>query len=75
MTRLEKNGYVVRLKPSNDHRRVYLKLTAEGEALYDSLGEEVDRCYDRIETVFSKEKMRQLQNLLGELSNIGNLLK
>ena len=33
LTRLEKVGYVVRLKPSNDQRRVYLKLTGEGEKL------------------------------------------
>ncbi|KIC07266.1 MarR family transcriptional regulator [Morococcus cerebrosus] len=31
LTRLEKAGLVVRLKPSNDQRRVYLKLTNEGE--------------------------------------------
>lgn len=75
LTRLEKARLLVRLKPSNDHRRVYLKLTGEGEALYESLGEEVDKCYDRIETVFSKEKMMQLQTLLSELSNIGKMLK
>ncbi|MDO1509833.1 MULTISPECIES: homoprotocatechuate degradation operon regulator HpaR [unclassified Neisseria] len=75
LTRLEKAGYVVRLKPSNDQRRVYLKLTAEGEKLYRSIGEKVDECYDRIETVLSKEKMLQLQTLLGELSRLEQLLK
>lgn len=74
LTRLEKADLLVRLKPSNDQRRVYLKLTAEGEQLYHSLGAEVDKCYDRIETVFSKEKMVQLQNLLAELSHIGDHL-
>lgn len=40
LTRLEKAGLVVRLKPSNDQRRVFLKLTAEGEKLYEEIGEE-----------------------------------
>lgn len=74
LTRLEKSGLLVRLKPSNDQRRVYLKLTEEGGRLYRSLGSEVDKCYDRIETVFSKEKMHQLQSLLAELSQIGTNL-
>lgn len=46
LTRLEKAGLVVRLKPSNDQRRVFLKLTAEGEKLYEEIGEEVDERYD-----------------------------
>ncbi|WP_107928510.1 homoprotocatechuate degradation operon regulator HpaR [Neisseria animaloris] len=75
LTRLEKAEYVVRLKPSNDQRRVYLKLTTEGEKLYRSIGEKVDECYDKIETVLSKEKMLQLQTLLGELSHLEQLLK
>lgn len=74
LTRLEKSGILVRLKPSNDHRRVYLKLTEEGERLYQNLGEQVDQRYDRIETVFSQEKIKQLQMLLGELSHIGQML-
>lgn len=48
LTRLEKAGLVVRLKPSNDQRRVFLKLTAEGEKLYEEIGEEVDERYDAI---------------------------
>lgn len=51
LTRLEKAGLVVRLKPSNDQRRVYLKLTSEGEKLYEEIGEEVDERYDAIEEV------------------------
>lgn len=74
LTRLEKAGLVVRLKPSNDQRRVYLKLTGAGEKLYRSIGERVDECYDRIEAVLSKDKMKQLQDLLAELSNIGRHL-
>ena len=71
LTRLEKVGYVVRLKPSNDQRRVYLKLTGEGEKLHRTTCDQVDESYDVIESVLSKDKLKQLQSLLGELSAIG----
>lgn len=75
LTRLEKAGLAVRLKPSNDQRRVYLKLTAEGEKLYETIGAKVDERYDAIEAVFSKEKLTQLKDLLAELSRIEQALK
>lgn len=75
LTRLEKAGLVVRLKPSNDQRRVYLKLTPEGEKLYQTIGAQVDDRYDAIEAVFGKEKLAQLQTLLAELSQIEQALK
>lgn len=75
LTRLEKAGLVVRLKPSNDQRRVYLKLTQEGEKLYNAIGAQVDDRYDAIESVYSKEKLTQLKELLAELSKIEQLLK
>ena len=71
LTRMEKVGYVVRLKPSNDQRRVYLKLTGEGEKLHRTTCDQVDARYDVIESVLSKDKLKQLQSLLGELSAIG----
>ncbi len=75
LTRLEKADLVVRLKPSNDQRRVYLKLTTEGENLYQTIGAKVDERYDAIEEVFSKEKLSELKNLLAELADIEQLLK
>ena len=71
LTRLEKVGYVVRLKPSNDQRRVYLKLTGKGEKLHRTTCDQVDARYDVIESVLSKDKLKQLQSLLGDLSAIG----
>ena len=71
LTRLEKVGYVVRLKPSTDQRRVYLKPTGEGEKLHRTTCDQVDARYDVIESVLSKDKLKQLQSLLGELSAIG----
>jgi homoprotocatechuate degradation operon regulator, hpaR len=75
LTRLEKAGMAVRLKPSNDQRRVFLKLTQEGEKLYQSIGEKVDERYDAIENVFSKEKLEKLKELLTELAMIEKSLK
>ena len=75
LTRLEKAGMAVRLKPSNDKRRVFLKLTQEGEKLYQSIGEKVDERYDAIENVFSKEKLEKLKELLTELAMIEKSLK
>lgn len=74
LTRLEKAGLVVRLKPSNDQRRVYLKLTSEGEKLYEEIGEEVDERYDAIEEVLGREKMLLLKDLLAELAKIEDAL-
>ena len=75
LTRLEKAGMAVRLKPSNDQRRVFLKLTQEGEKLYQSIGEKVDERYDAIENVISKEKLEKLKELLTELAMIEKSLK
>ncbi|MCF7521515.1 homoprotocatechuate degradation operon regulator HpaR [Neisseria sp. ZJ106] len=75
LTRLEKADLIVRLKPSNDQRRVFLKLTPEGEKLYQAIRIQVDERYDIIETVLSKEKLAQLKELLNELSHIEQLLK
>ncbi len=75
LTRLEKAGMAVRLKPSNDQRRVFLKLTQEGEKLYQNIGEKVDERYDAIENIFSKEKLEKLKELLTELAMIEKSLK
>ena len=68
LTRLEKNGYVVRLKPSNDQRRVFLKLTAEGEALYEEFCHRVDGRYDVLQERFGADKLQQLHSLLHEFT-------
>lgn len=72
LTRLEKAGYLVRLKPSNDQRRVFLKLTAAGDNLYQEIYARVDECYERIEKAFSRSKIEQLNKLLTELGQLTN---
>ncbi|KDN12164.1 MAG: homoprotocatechuate degradation operon regulator HpaR [Snodgrassella sp.] len=70
LTRLEKLNYVVRLKPSNDQRRVFLKLTPTGEKLYEDFCVEVDARYKVLEQRFTQEKLQQLGKLLKEFTNI-----
>ena len=70
LTRLEKMDYVVRLKPSNDQRRVYLKLTKIGESLYESFCPRVDDLYDLLQDRFSQAKLQQLGQLLQEFTKI-----
>ena len=71
LTRLEKMDLLVRLKPSNDQRRVFLKLTDGGQQLYSDICSQVDQRYDQIETLLSPEKLAQLTALLGDLIAIG----
>ena len=66
LTRLEKIDFVVRLKPTNDQRRVFLKLTKEGE----HVRRKIDEQYDVIETLMTKEKMQELSDLLDILNQI-----
>lgn len=70
LTRLEKLNFVVRLKPSNDQRRVFLKLTSEGEYLYEKFCIAVDARYKTLEERFTQEKLQQLGNLLKEFTDI-----
>ena len=70
LTRLEKIDFVVRLKPTNDQRRVFLKLTKEGEQLYADVRRKIDEQYDVIETLMTKEKMQELSDLLDILNQI-----
>ncbi|MDO4249254.1 MAG: homoprotocatechuate degradation operon regulator HpaR [Neisseria sp.] len=71
LTRLEKANLLVRLKPSNDQRRVFLKLTDDGQKLYTEICSQVDQRYDAIESLLSREKLTQLTALLGDLIAIG----
>ncbi|MCT6882361.1 MULTISPECIES: homoprotocatechuate degradation operon regulator HpaR [Snodgrassella] len=70
LTRLERLNYVVRLKPSNDQRRVFLKLTPVGEKLYEDFCVAVDARYKVLEQRFTQEKLQQLGTLLKEFTNI-----
>ncbi|MDO4694084.1 MAG: homoprotocatechuate degradation operon regulator HpaR [Eikenella sp.] len=71
LTRLEKMNLVMRLKPASDQRRVFLKLTPQGEHTYTDFVNQIDKHYDIIETLMPKDKIDQLHTLLAELATIG----
>ena len=72
LTRMERDGLVLRLKPLNDQRKLYLSLTPAGLTLYGKAQAEVEAAYRQIETAFSEAKMRQLTGLLEEFIALGN---
>ena len=68
LNRLEQGGLLIRMKPSNDQRRVFLKLTDAGTQIYENTRSLVDKRYEEIEQRMTREKMNQLHDLLGELA-------
>lgn len=71
LTRMESVGLVLRLKPVNDQRKLYVSLTKEGQALYAYAQAEVEEVYQQIEAEFTAEKMQQLTGLLREFIALG----
>lgn len=70
LTRLEKCGLVLRLKPAKDQRRVFLKLTAAGRQLYTQASHRIDACQQQLAHDFSPKKLNQLHELLQELNTL-----
>lgn len=72
LTRMERDGLVLRLKPVNDQRKLYVSLTPAGSKLYESVRIQVEEAYRLIESDFTIEKMQQLTVLLEEFISLGN---
>lgn len=70
LTRMERDGLVLRLKPVNDQRKLYVSLTKEGHALYERAQAKVEEAYQQIEKQFTPEKMKQLTALLHEFISL-----
>ena len=62
LTRMERDGLVLRLKPINDQRKLYISLTKEGQALYNRAQTQIEEAYRQIE----------LTHLLEEFIALGN---
>ena len=69
---MERDGLVLRLKPVNDQRKLYVSLTKEGNALYEHAQAQVEEAYQQIEAEYTPEKMKQLTALLEEFIALGN---
>jgi len=72
LTRMERDGLILRLKPISDQRKLYVSLTPEGKSLYKKARSQVEEGYQAIERAFSTEKMVQLTSLLDELIALGD---
>ncbi|EGD8012886.1 homoprotocatechuate degradation operon regulator HpaR [Shigella sonnei] len=72
LTRMERDGLVLRLKPINDQWKLYISLTKEGQALYNRAQTQIEEAYRQIEAQFTAEKMQQLTHLLEEFIALGN---
>lgn len=72
LTRMERDGLILRLKPISDQRKLYVSLTPEGKSLYERARSQVEEGYQAIERAFSTEKMVQLTSLLDELIALGD---
>ncbi len=70
LSRLEKTGYVVKLKPTNDQRRVFLKLTNQGEKIHSQLKPLIDEQYKQIDILMTPERTKLLKELLEEIRQI-----
>ncbi|EDP8628835.1 homoprotocatechuate degradation operon regulator HpaR [Salmonella bongori] len=71
LTRMERDGLVLRLKPVNDQRKLYVMLTPQGQTLYTHARTQVEEAYRKIEADFTPGKMQQLMLLLDDLIALG----
>ncbi|WAH60927.1 homoprotocatechuate degradation operon regulator HpaR [Pseudomonas silvicola] len=67
LTRMEAAGMVCRRKAEQDQRRVLVKLGLEGEALFESMSQDMERNYGRLQEQFGEEKLKSLLALLNDL--------
>ena len=72
LTRMERDGLVLRLKPLNDQRKLYVSLTQTGQKLYENAQAQVEEVYQQLEAQYSPEKMQQLTALLQEFIALGD---
>lgn len=68
--RLEQANFVIKLKPANDHRKIFLKLTPQGEKLFKSIQADIRKHVAALETVFPPDKIQHLHTLLTDLAQI-----
>lgn len=70
INRLEKQGYVCKIKSKTDQRRVNIRLTDKAEELVKVVRVDIDKQYVVLKEKFGEEKYAQLSDLLEELIDI-----
>lgn len=69
LNRLESSGLVLRLKPQDDRRRLFLRLTELGEHRYHKILDEMNKCDQEFLQTVGKHNIEQLLRLLDTFSN------
>ncbi|QBH95521.1 homoprotocatechuate degradation operon regulator HpaR [Limnobaculum zhutongyuii] len=64
LSRMERDGLIIRLKPLNDQRKLYVSLTDKGHQVYQQAKQHIEKGYRQIESSFSEEKLGELMVLL-----------
>ncbi len=64
LTRMERDGLVVRSRDTTDQRRTVVHATAQGRALVRKLSTTIEAHYTSIEEVLGKQKLAELYALL-----------
>ncbi|WP_299177386.1 homoprotocatechuate degradation operon regulator HpaR [uncultured Neptuniibacter sp.] len=70
LKRLEQQGYVKRRKSEEDQRRTIISLTDKASELFQRLSPEVEARYKTFTERFDEEKLKQLMEMLKELSEL-----
>lgn len=73
INRLEKQGYVCKIKSDVDQRRVNIRLTNKAETLVKEMRVDIDKQYEKLKDKFGTERYNQLSDLLDELIEIRDL--
>jgi len=66
--RLEREGYVYRQRDEHDRRRIYARLTPQGERICREVLPAYERTVEQVMSALSPEERRQLTHLLRKLS-------
>jgi len=67
LTRMERDGLIVRERDPTDQRRTVVAATAAGRKLVRVLGRSIESHYDGVERALGKRKLADLYALLDEL--------
>lgn len=70
LLRMERDNLIIRLKPLNDQRKLYVSLTDKGQQIYTQAKKHIEQEYRRIEKGFSAEKLDELMVLLEQFIDV-----
>ncbi|MDO5357508.1 MAG: homoprotocatechuate degradation operon regulator HpaR [Conchiformibius sp.] len=70
LTRMEQAGWVVRLKPAKDQRRVFIKLSNQGKRLFEQTQGKIAACQQQLEQDLGDENLKSLHTLLDRLNSL-----